>query len=116
MSDLPDLPPSWPAWVGSIIVGLGFAIFHIRQWLSGANVDRAADSANAATIERLQVAYLNERDRADTLMREREALITNIGKLEAQVLLLTDQVKHLTNEVRRIQPTTGDTTTTQGAG
>lgn len=86
--------------------GLGYvaaAALFLRQWLSQAKVDRTANDANAATILRLQAQLVTERDRADRLMIEREAMVKEIGELRGKVEVLSEQVETLTALVRDIR-------------
>jgi hypothetical protein len=96
-----------PAWLVGLGLGgaslVGGAIW-LRQFLSSAKVDRSANDANVATIERLtaEVEEANkradaERDRADQLMHEREDMIRKIGELEGKVDALSAQVAQLSD-------------------
>mgnify|MGYP001232339087 CR=1 FL=1 len=91
--------------IGGYVVA-GFLV--LRQWLSSAKVERAANDADVATITRLQTQLQDERARADAeraradeLMRERERMVTEIGELRGRVEILSSQVQHLTALVER---------------
>lgn len=93
--------PEWLKWMGptgAAILGLGL---YLRQYLSGAKVDRAADDANVATILRLQDELRQERERADKLMIDREQMITELGQLRGEVAALRSQVEILTKLIRQ---------------
>jgi hypothetical protein len=92
--------PDWLKWTGSAGAALVAAALYLRQYLSQSHVDRTADSANVATILRLQEELRNERERADTLMRDRESMIAELGQLRGEVQGLRDQVTLLTELVR----------------
>jgi hypothetical protein len=98
--------PSWLIGLGTGGAAIVGAAVFLRQFLSSAKVDRAADAANVATIERLTAEVENERkradserDRADQLMHEREDMIREIGELKGKVDTLTAQVAQLTDLV-----------------
>ncbi len=95
--------PSWMKYVASAAGGVGAAMLFLRQWLSQAKVDRTANDANAATIIRLQAQVVVERDRADSLMREREAMVRELGELKGKVEILSDQVETLTDLVKQLK-------------
>ena len=76
------------------------AILFLRQWLSQAKVDRTATEANVATITRLQAERDSERERADQLMHEREAMVAELGELRAKVEMLSTQVEDLKTLIR----------------
>jgi len=76
------------------------AILFLRQWLSQAKVDRTANEANTATIERLQAERDAERARADAFMREREEMVAELGELRAKVDMLSQQVEDLKSLIR----------------
>lgn len=102
----PDLlagVPAWAKYLGTAVGSIAASALLLRQWLSGANVDRAANDANVQTIVRLQAQVVTERDRADRLMVEREAMVREIGELRGKVEVLSEQVETLTAMVRDMQ-------------
>lgn len=88
--------PDWVKWIGGAGGALATGWLYLRQYLSRANVDRTADDANAATILRLQSELKGERERADALMRDRDAMVAELGQLRGEVQGLRDQVTLLT--------------------
>lgn len=103
--DFPD-PSHLPAglkWLGGVGAALVAGFLFLRSYLSNARVERTVDEASVRTIERLQTMLEAERARADTLMREREQLIGNIGELRSQIAVLNLNVEHLTGEVVRLR-------------
>lgn len=92
--------PEWLKWTGPAGAAIAAGALFLRQYLSGAKVDRAADDANVATIRRLQDELAKERERADSLMRDREAMIQEIGQLRGEVQALRSQVETLTRLIR----------------
>lgn len=95
--------PAWLKYLGTAVGSAGIAGLSLRQWLSQASVDRAANDANVATINRLQAQVITERDRADALMRDREALVREVGELRGEVTALREQVETLTTLVKNGQ-------------
>ncbi len=95
--------PDWLNYVGGAAGFIAAAGLWIRQWLSSAKLDRAADDANERTLARLQAQLMAERDRADTLMREREAMATEIGSLRGEVHALRSQVESLMTMIREMR-------------
>ncbi len=91
-----DNLPEWAKWVGSILGGIAAAGLYLRQYLSKAKVDRTVNEVNAQTIERLFAQWVAERERADKLMREREAMARKIGELTGKVDALRMQIESLT--------------------
>jgi len=88
--------PDWIKWAGGVLAAVGAAAIYLPKLLSAAKVDRAVDDANVATINRLQAELEKERARADALMRDREAMIAEIGQLRGEVKGLREQVEFLT--------------------
>lgn len=95
--------PDWLKFAGGASGFIAAGALWIRQWLSSAKLDRAADDANERTLARLQEQLLAERDRADTLMREREAMATEIGSLRGEVHALRAQVDSLMAMIREMR-------------
>lgn len=90
-----DLINDLPAWIKYMAGASGFmaaALLWLRQWLSSAKVDRTADAANAATIERLQVMLNAANTRADEITRQRDQLVGEIGELRGEVTALRAEV------------------------
>lgn len=87
--------PSGLKWAGAALGAIVAGALFLRQYLSGAKVDRTANESNVATILRLQDELRQERDRADSLMREREAMAQEIGSLRAEVQGLREQIEML---------------------
>lgn len=94
--------PAWAKYLGTAVGSIAASALLLRQWLSGANVDRTANDANAQTIVRLQAQVVTERDRADRLMVERESMVKQIGELSGKVEVLSSQVDQLTELVKGI--------------
>jgi hypothetical protein len=95
--------PTVMKYIGSGAGYLAAGVLFLRQWLSQAKVDRTANDSNAATINRLQAQVIVERDRADSLMREREAMVRELGELKGKVEVLSEQVETLTNLVKQLK-------------
>lgn len=93
--------PEWLKWMGSAGAAIAAGALFLRQYLSGAKVDRAADDANVATILRLQAELKSERERADKLMADREQMIGELGQLRGEVAALRGQVENLTKLIRQ---------------
>lgn len=93
--------PEWLKWMGPTGAAIAAGALFLRQYLSGAKVDRAADDANVATILRLQAELKSERDRADKLMADREQMIGELGQLRGEVAALRNQVETLTKLIRQ---------------
>ena len=87
--------PTGLKWVGGALGAIITAALFLRQYLSSAKVDRTANEANVATITRLQDELQHERERADSLMREREAMAKEIGELRGEVKGLREQIERL---------------------
>lgn len=102
-SDFVAAIPTWLKYLASAGGGMGAALLFLRQWLSQAKVDRTANDANVATILRLQAERDAERERADAMMREREAMVAELGELRGKVETLSEQVETLTALVRDIR-------------
>lgn len=99
VENLPAVMKYTGAGLGYLVAG----VLAMRAWLSQAKVDRTANDSNAATILRLQAQVVTERDRADRLMIEREAMVREIGELRGKVETLSEQVETLTALVRDIR-------------
>jgi hypothetical protein len=108
--DLLDHVPTWAKYIVTAIAGSGASLLFLRQWLSQANVDRTANDSNAQTIIRLQAQVVTERDRADRLMVEREAMVKEIGELRGKVEVLSEQVERLTELVQGLKGVDSATT------
>ena len=98
-----DKLPEWLKWTGGVLGSLAAAGLYLRQYLSKAKVDRTANEVNAQTIERLFAQWVAERERADKLMREREAMARKIGELTGKVDALRMQVESLTMLVQTLK-------------
>ena len=94
MDELKDVP-TWIKWIGGAGGTLAAGWLYFRQYLSSAQVDRAANDANVATILRLQDELKNERERANVLMRDRESMIAELGQLRGEVKALREQIAAL---------------------
>jgi len=95
--------PDWVKWVGGGLAAIGAAALYLPKFISAAKVDRAADDANVATINRLQAELDKERARADALMKDREAMIAELGQLRGEVKGLREQVEMLTALVSQLR-------------
>lgn len=91
--------PDWIKWAGGALAAIGAAIIYLPKLLSAVKVDRAADDANVATINRLQAELEKERARADALMRDREPMVAEIGQHRGEVKGLREQVEMSTTIV-----------------
>lgn len=92
--------PDWASWLGTGAAAFTAGFLFLRQYLSSAKVDRAADDANVATILRLQSELQKERERADKLMADREQMIGELCQLRGEVEALRNQVEMLTRLIQ----------------
>lgn len=95
--------PGWLKWVSMGGAGIAAGALFLWQYLSNAKVDRSVDGATVELIKNLQTQLVNEQGRADSLMREREAMATEIGQLRGEVHGLREQVRLLTEAVDRMR-------------
>lgn len=96
--------PAWAKYTGGATGFVAAGVLWLRQWLSSAKVDRTIDAEAVQTIQRLQAQVESERQRADALMHEREAMATEIGQLRGEVASLRQQVETLVALIQQKQP------------
>jgi peptidoglycan hydrolase CwlO-like protein len=104
--DPTDLGPGTATWLtgsGTVIVG---GLLWLRRFLAKDATDRAMDNADIGTVRRLNELLDIERTRAnaaearaDQFAKERNDLVSAVGKLEGKIEALSSQVASLTERV-----------------
>lgn len=109
MESLANLPEPLK-WAAGILGTLAAGMIFMRQYLSGAEAQRASDAGQIAALDvykemvsglRDQVATANQR--ADQFAKERNEAIEQIGQLKGQMAEMSRQIKEQSEELTHLR-------------
>jgi chromosome segregation ATPase len=91
----------WGSAAGAAIVGVFGGFRYARRGLSRDNVETARDRAEINILKELQEQAKSAQTRAEVAEKERTEALIEVGKLQGQIVVLSERMTVMATELER---------------